>query len=1033
MARVSVMRRKIQDLIRGKFAYDCPVLLFDEEELCFTVIEEEDYHGSFHLKSSSDRPVRGIVTCENPHIVMETAEFDSASAEIRFMFLGGHALEGEEESGCFVVTAECGEYLLPYRAQITRHYLPSSIGTIKTLNDFTNLASLNWEEALKVFASPFFCNIFHENAEYYTLLYRGLTQLRCSSHEMEEFLIAAGKKKRSLFSVEKQELEFSVSDQPAGAVIPVRKSEWGYVDLRVSCDASFVSLEKQRLQMYDFRGKHADLSVQVIPRLMHRGKNYAVITVENCFQKEEIFVTAFLGEERTEHTIAWKRRQLDCAMERLYLSFRLGEKNGGEWKEETLALLGQAKKLEPDSCWLTLYEAYVYLNAGEYDHAQDCLISVPRNIRSARTPLGVFYQYLTALKDGSFPDELTVRIREAQLKFGQDPLLEWILLQTDPGLRRSPRRQYQAIRRYMAQAGSSSPVFYLEAALLLRENPEFLNSQEPFDYRMISWISKHHLLTGMLSLLIQSMASGQHVFSRSYLKVLARCYRQFGDEGIIKTICAYLIHTNCYGEAFFPWFQRGIEKQLKIAGLYEAYLLSWSRSMGELPREVIRYFSMNSSLPARKKAMLFAYIVRSRSRLKKDWPAYMVLVKNFAVKELEKGHMNDDLAIIYEEIRRISDQQEWDQIKGESEYCYKVHTAGSHMSMVRVLQNVPETIRQRAPVQEGRAYIYLYRQPYVILYEDTNGSLYTAKDSYRLNKMLTGRSLSGAAQGRPLPESGELAEQKTDYAVERLRKMAGSVDEMTELLFCTKCRKDFQISCAQQIMVRMLFTGYLGERHDEIFRLLSQDPESEELLTAYVTVLSKSYLMKDYPLQETVFDFLKQHVGGHHRPNIYCETAFLQLSLAREEELSEAAEGILRRKLFAGEYFSFYEGIPVLLARKYFLMDLAVVTCYSAPGRVLYFVFPDGKREGMREVLPGMYTFPLRLLPEETVSYTVEDADGNPEASGVKQGREQEAGLSDTRSGQLTALASTHMDTKAQYEYAKLSDMAEVLFVPVKE
>ena len=51
----------------------------------------------------------------------------------------------------------------------------------------------------------------------------------------------------------------------------------------------------------------------------------------------------------------------------------------------------------------------------------------------------------------------------------------------------------------------------------------------------------------------------------------------------------------------------------------------------------------------------------------------------------------------------------------------------------------------------------------------------------------------------------------------------------------------------------------------------------------------------------------------------------------------------------------------------------------------------------------------------------------------MKQGREQEAGLSDTRSGQLTALASTHMDTKAQYEYAKLSDMAEVLFVPVKE
>ena len=32
------MRRKIQDLIQGKFEYDIPVLLFEQEELCFSVI-----------------------------------------------------------------------------------------------------------------------------------------------------------------------------------------------------------------------------------------------------------------------------------------------------------------------------------------------------------------------------------------------------------------------------------------------------------------------------------------------------------------------------------------------------------------------------------------------------------------------------------------------------------------------------------------------------------------------------------------------------------------------------------------------------------------------------------------------------------------------------------------------------------------------------------------------------------------------------------------------------------------------------------
>lgn len=1028
------MRRKIQDLIQGKFEYDIPVLLFEQEELCFSVIEEEDYHGSFHIKSSSDQPVRGIVTCENPHIQMDTTEFDGISAEIRFTFFGNQVTEGEEESGCFVVTSDCGEYLLPYKAQMTRHYLPTSIGKIKTLNDFTNLASLNWEEALKVFSSPFFCNIFHEDAEYFTLLYHGLTEMRCSSHEMEEFLIATGKKKRNIFSVEEHELNFHVENRIVDSVLKIKKSEWGFVDIHVSCDAPFVHLEKNRLQMYDFRGKGTELAIQIVPRLMHRGKNYAVITLENCFRKEKVVVTAILGKEHPEHTIAWKRRQLDYAMEKAYIAFRLGEKNGPEWKDETLALLQEARNLEPDSRWLTLLEAFVYLNAGELDNADECLGRVPRNIRSAKTPLGAFYQYLNALKSGTFHNELAAKIKEIHLKYRDHPLLNWILLQVDDTLQRNLHRKYQTIRRYMAEYDSNSPVFYLEAALLLKDNPEFLNSQEPFDYRIISWITQHNLLTGMLSLLIQSMASGQNIFNRSYFKVLTRCYKQFGDGGIVKTICVYLIHTNRYGEIYFPWFKRGIEQNLKIAGLYEAYLLSWSRSMGELPREVIRYFSMNSSLPARKKAMLFAYIVRNRQRLDKDWPAYMVMVKNFAVKELEKGHMNDDLAIIYEELRRLMDREEWNHIKKEAECCYKVHSLGGNVSTVRVLQKIPETVRQRTGLQEGQAYIYLYRRPFVILYEDTSGVLYTTKDRCRLSKMLTGNSIYGPENGRPLPESGESAVQRRDYALERLKKMEGSIDEMTTLLLETDGKKSFCLSCAQQIMIRMLFTGYLAEQHNEVFQLLLDDPESEGLLDAYVTVLSRSYLMRDYPLQDTVYRYLGEHFLSHKKLNVYCETAFLKLCLSREtDDYGKISEEILKNNLFHGVYFEFYDQLPAGIRRKYLLMDLAVVTCYETPEKSLYIVLPGGDRESMKEVLPGMYTFPVRILPGETVSYSVVDVDGNEETAGSRELQEEEELLADTRVGKLAALGNERIDTKAQYEYARLSDMVDALFVPVKE
>ena len=80
-----------------------------------------------------------------------------------------------------------------------------------------------------------------------------------------------------------------------------------------------------------------------------------------------------------------------------------------------------------------------------------------------------------------------------------------------------------------------------------------------------------------------------------------------------------------------------------------------------------------------------------------------------------------------------------------------------------------------------------------------------------------------------------------------------------------------------------------------------------------------------------------------------------------------------------------------------------------------------------------MYTFPLRILPGERISYSIVDVDGNVQTAGDRERKEPEPFLADTRTGRLAAFGDTRLDTKAQYEYAKLSDMADALFIPVKE
>jgi len=1045
------MRRKIQDIIRGKFEYDRPSLSLAEEGLQFSVVEHETYHGSFHLQSSKDMPVRGLVTCEHPNMRILTPEFDAVTSEICFEFSGELVTEGENETGVFVVTSSSGEYIFPFTARISRHYLSTSIGKIKTLNDFTNLCSLNWEEALEVFHSPFFTNIFHKNAADYILLYHAVTQIKCTSHEMEEFLIAAGKKKRSVFSVPPGEKTYYVRDKSVHVSVEVHKSEWGYCDIRISCEDDFIRLGKKRLQMYDFSGKHAEFDVRILPEKMHAGKNYAVILLESAFQKERIVLTCIAGSRQTEqmtlfcigdgeetHFSPSRKKQL-CfyELECGFLSYSLGEKSEAEWIQESVEIIQKASRMELQSRWLHLFLAYIYWKAGDLTRMEELMLATPRNSRNARTPLGAMFLYLTVLlneadgEDGDRAEALS-RVREIHARYRRHPAVNWILLQLDDSLTRNAARKYEVISRYMKQS-SISPVFYLEAARLLQKNPELLNSRDEFDHRLIGWMARKNLLTEELALRIQGMAQGERSFSGSYFRVLCKCCKKFNDEGFVKAICVYLIHMNRYGEKYFPWFKRGVEQHLKIAGLYEAYLMSWSRSMGELPMEVIRYFSMNSTLPSRRKAMLFAYIVRNRGRLKNDWSSYMVMVKNFALEELAKGHMNDDLAIIYEEIRREMNRHEWNQIRRDAEYCYKLYTEKADFLAVRVFQGGTDAEAQRVAISDGCAYIYLAQRPYVILFEDRNGLLYTGKDVYRMSKMLSGNHINESVAA-DTPQDAQAPDRRAAGAQARLNLMAGPIDEMTDLLLAVQTQSPHTAAYAQQIMIRMLFTGYFGEKHDQVFQILKDDPESEELVLAYISILCHSLMFHDYPLQETSYCFLGERLIQKKSLNAFGRAAFLRTHLKyRQDKYEEPARQLLRQYLFEGIYFPFYADLPSQIRREYLLSGLHVLSCQNQPGRILYAEFPDGTRERLQEVLPGLYTWPLRILPGESCSWRVIDANGPSKPGGSIQSAQVDDTVSDTRYGRLGNLKIGKPDVNAQYAYAEMCDMTNALFIPIKE
>ena len=64
------MKRKLQEIIQEKFNYEETCLLPARYGSRFSAVENEVFEGTFLFHSSSAQEVRGIGTCENPHVIL---------------------------------------------------------------------------------------------------------------------------------------------------------------------------------------------------------------------------------------------------------------------------------------------------------------------------------------------------------------------------------------------------------------------------------------------------------------------------------------------------------------------------------------------------------------------------------------------------------------------------------------------------------------------------------------------------------------------------------------------------------------------------------------------------------------------------------------------------------------------------------------------------------------------------------------------------------------------------------------------------
>ena len=123
---------------------------FSCEKIAFTISPGEISEGVFEIHSSN-KAAKGIIISTDTRMRTSTGQFAGEHCLISYAFDGTYLETGATVLGKFIVLSTVGEYVLPFEIRVECPKIEGTIGVVKDLFHFTNLAKLNWQEAVSIF------------------------------------------------------------------------------------------------------------------------------------------------------------------------------------------------------------------------------------------------------------------------------------------------------------------------------------------------------------------------------------------------------------------------------------------------------------------------------------------------------------------------------------------------------------------------------------------------------------------------------------------------------------------------------------------------------------------------------------------------------------------------------------------------------------------------------------------------------------------------------------------------------------------
>ncbi|MBO5373624.1 MAG: hypothetical protein J6A75_13040 [Lachnospiraceae bacterium] len=747
------MRKRIEELARGRYDSNKPVIEFSTDRIEMEIIAGREYTGEFVITSKNQIPIKGVVSSSNPRMECLTPRFEGNEVQIQYEFHSNGLTEGDIQKGEFCIICNQGEYSLSFVAVISGLYADSSVGQITNLHDFTRLAQKNWNEAKRIFYSPCFLKLLKKNEMTERLLYHGIAKGVPADQSMEEFLLAAKQKSGVEIQPEEENYTYYHVQEDVCKKLSLHKNTWGYIQMEVSSDSAFIEPEKSVITTEDFLGSTVEVGYCLHPEKMHAGKNFGCLILKNIHQEIVIRICATRENEgAVKDETRCKTKKMHIELMDLYVQYRLKKLVTGKWATESCRILEELYICNPENIWYRLMKAQAFVLNGQRQEAEWILHEFKRKCRDKKSPEWGYYLYICTLmeKEELCINRMVEEVEQIYMEHRENTMLFWCMLFLREEYVDNRHRKLKAIENRI-NWGVESPLLYVEAYCMFMQEPYLLNKLEDFELKVLNWARKQKLLNTALAEQLFAIFSERMEYQRKVLLLLEACYEQCSSEQILGSICGYLIKNQKYGRRFFAWYEKGIEAKLRITGLYEAYLMSMdSRSIKEVPKIILMYFKYNNQLGYKQKALLYVNIIAAKEKQPEVYEQYKASMESFAYEQMERGRIDDNLAVIYEEVvSKGVYSTELAEALTNVLFVHKLTCFAKEAARVIVVQkqlNKPQIV----PLVNGIAYFSLYSNDYCIFVEDCYGNRYGGSVSYQLEKLMyPGKYLRACMQYAP--------------------------------------------------------------------------------------------------------------------------------------------------------------------------------------------------------------------------------------------------------------------------------------------